>query len=69
MRPTVLAALNPGYAVAAARRLTRRVALTILGAVFLVLTGAEALYADMGHFGKAPVRLAWFGLGLARDCC
>jgi KUP system potassium uptake protein len=36
------------------------VALTILGAVFLVLTGAEALYADMGHFGKQPVRLAWF---------
>ena len=37
------------------------VALTILGAVFLVLTGAEALYADMGHFGKRPVRLAWLG--------
>ena len=38
------------------------VALTILGAVFLVLTGGEALYADMGHFGKQPVRLAWFTL-------
>ena len=35
---------------------------SILGAVFLVLTGGEALYADMGHFGKKPVRLAWFAL-------
>ena len=37
-------------------------ALTIIGAVFLALTGGEALYADMGHFGKAPVRIAWFCL-------
>jgi KUP system potassium uptake protein len=37
-------------------------ALAILGAVFLALTGGEALYADMGHFGKAPVRIAWFAL-------
>lgn len=36
----------------------------LLGAVFLVLTGAEALYADMGHFGKKPIRLAWFALVL-----
>lgn len=36
----------------------------LLGAVFLVLTGAEALYADMGHFGKKPIRVAWFGLVL-----
>jgi KUP system potassium uptake protein len=35
-----------------------------LGAVFLVLTGAEALYADMGHFGKKPIRTAWFSLVL-----
>lgn len=34
----------------------------VLGAVFLVVTGAEALYADMGHFGKTPIRLAWIGL-------
>ncbi|HUI60029.1 MAG TPA: KUP/HAK/KT family potassium transporter, partial [Steroidobacteraceae bacterium] len=34
----------------------------ILGAVFLALTGGEALYADMGHFGKTPVRIAWFAL-------
>jgi len=36
----------------------------VLGAVFLVATGAEALYADLGHFGKRPIRLAWFGLVL-----
>ena len=36
----------------------------VLGAVFLALTGGEALYADMGHFGKQPIRIAWFGLVL-----
>ena len=36
----------------------------VLGAVFLVVTGGEALYADMGHFGKQPIRLAWFALVL-----
>jgi KUP system potassium uptake protein len=38
------------------------VTVAILGAVFLTVTGGEALYADMGHFGKGPVRLAWFAL-------
>ena len=36
----------------------------VLGAVVLVVTGAEALYADMGHFGRRPIRMAWFGLVL-----
>jgi len=36
----------------------------VLGAVFLAVTGGEALYADMGHFGKRPIRLAWFTLVL-----
>jgi KUP system potassium uptake protein len=36
----------------------------VLGSVFLVLTGAEALYADMGHFGRKPIRVAWFALVL-----
>ena len=36
----------------------------VLGSVFLVVTGGEALYADMGHFGRRPIRLAWFGLVL-----
>jgi KUP system potassium uptake protein len=38
--------------------------LQVLGSVFLVLTGAEALYADMGHFGRKPIRVAWYGLVL-----
>jgi KUP system potassium uptake protein len=59
--PTVLVALNPAYAMALL--LARpAVAVAVLGAVFLTVTGGEALYADMGHFGKGPVRLAWFGL-------
>lgn len=37
-------------------------AFVVLGSVFLVVTGGEALYADMGHFGRQPIRLAWFGL-------
>ncbi len=40
------------------------VALVVLGAVVLTITGGEALYADMGHFGRAPIRYAWFGLVL-----
>jgi len=59
--PEVLVAVSPSYA-AALLATHPGVALTILGAVFLVLTGAEALYADMGHFGKQPVRIAWLGL-------
>ena len=39
-------------------------AFTVLGAVFLAVTGGEALYADMGHFGKRPIRFAWFSLVL-----
>jgi len=59
--PGVLVAVDPHYAVLL---LTQRpgMALAIIGAVFLCLTGGEALYADMGHFGKAPVRIAWFAL-------
>jgi KUP system potassium uptake protein len=59
--PQVLAALFPGYGLALLAQ-HPGVALPILGAVFLVLTGGEALYADMGHFGRRPVRLAWFAL-------
>jgi KUP system potassium uptake protein len=56
--PGVLRALNPGYGIELLAQ-HPGVALAILGAVFLVVTGGEALYADMGHFGKRPVRLAW----------
>jgi len=59
--PAVLAALDPRYALAFAWR-SPGLSFLVLGAVFLALTGAEALYADMGHFGATPVRLAWFGL-------
>jgi KUP system potassium uptake protein len=58
--PEVLVAASPTYALTLLAT-HPGVALTILGGVFLVLTGAEALYADMGHFGKTPVRVAWVG--------
>jgi KUP system potassium uptake protein len=59
--PAVLAALNPAHALAfiAAEPL---VAFIALGAVVLTVTGGEALYADLGHFGRLPIRLAWYGL-------
>jgi KUP system potassium uptake protein len=59
--PMVLRAIWPGYAMAFATA-NYGVAFITLGAVFLCVTGAEALYADMGHFGKTPIRIAWFGL-------
>ncbi|HEX4331629.1 MAG TPA: potassium transporter Kup [Usitatibacter sp.] len=56
--PSVLAALKPAYAVDF--MFANPVAgFLVLGAVFLALTGGEALYADMGHFGKKPIRIAW----------
>jgi len=59
--PGVLRAFDPtqavGYFVAHGWR-----GFTVLGAVVLCLTGGEALYADMGHFGRTPIRVAWFGL-------
>ena len=39
-----------------------KVAFIVLGAVFLAVTGAEALYADLGHFGRKPIQIAWFAL-------
>ncbi len=62
-QPQVLAALNPACGIAILDTHPLQ-ALAIIGAVFLSLTGAEALYADMGHFGKTPVRIAWFALVL-----
>jgi KUP system potassium uptake protein len=61
--PGVLAALNPAHAVMIflAAPLT---GFLVLGAVALAITGGEALYADMGHFGRFPIRLAWFALVL-----
>ena len=59
--PQVLAAINPYYGLTLLMR-HQFVAIAILGGVFLTVTGGEALYADMGSFGKGPVRLAWFGV-------
>src|SRR3954452_15104333 len=61
--PGVLAALNPAYAFGLFGHAGWQ-AFVALGAVVLAVTGAEALYADMGHFGRAPIRLAWFALVL-----
>jgi KUP system potassium uptake protein len=57
--PGVLGAVNPAHAVAFFRHNGGR-GFFILGAVFLVATGAEAFYADLGHFGKRPMRIDWF---------
>lgn len=59
--PAILAALNPLYAL---RFLLDNgwLAFVALGAIVLAVTGAEALYADMGHFGKRPIRVAWFAV-------
>ncbi len=61
--PGVLVAINPWYAVQFFIRDGVQ-GFLILGAVVLVLTGGEALYADMGHFGRRPIRLAWFAVVL-----
>lgn len=58
--PDVLVAINPYYAMHLLIELGWR-GFLIMGALVLVITGAEALYADMGHFGLRPIRYAWFG--------
>jgi KUP system potassium uptake protein len=57
--PAVVAAFDPTHAFTFFRA-NGFAGFAVLGAVFLVVTGGEALYADMGHFGKQPIRLAWF---------
>jgi len=61
--PGVFAAVNPDYAVAFFMRHGPR-GFLILGSVVLAITGAEALYADIGHFGKSPIRMSWFAFVL-----
>jgi len=61
--PAVLAAVSPHHGVRFFVE-NRGAGFLVLGAVFLAVTGGEALYADMGHFGVRPIRLAWFGLVL-----
>ncbi len=61
--PVVLTAVDPRHAVTFFQTHGLH-GFAVLGAVFLVVTGGEALYADMGHFGKRPIRVAWFSLVL-----
>jgi KUP system potassium uptake protein len=72
--PRVMLALSPNYALAYAGHVRVCTTFAVLGAVFLALTGGEALYADMGHFGRPAdpyqlvrVRAARFGSGLPRS--
>lgn len=60
-RPDIVAAFNPAAAIGFL--LDHGIgSLVVMGSVFLAVTGAEALYADMGHFGRGPIRTAWLGL-------
>jgi len=61
--PGVLVALNPVYGVSFLLK-SGMIGFVVLGTVFLAVTGAEALYADMGHFGRQPIRTAWFVVAL-----
>ena len=62
-QPVVLGAINPVHAIAFFRENGLH-SIAVLGAVFLVVTGGESLYADLGHFGRRPIRIAWFTLVL-----
>jgi KUP system potassium uptake protein len=62
--PGVLAAVSPLYAFEFLIHQDFHVSFAILGAAFLAVTGGEAMYADMGHFGRVPIRLAWFVVAL-----
>ncbi len=61
--PRVLAAMNPMYGIEFLAG-NGAMGFVIVGLVFLVVTGGEALYADMGHFGRTPIRMAWFTVAL-----
>jgi KUP system potassium uptake protein len=62
--PRVLLALGPNYALAYAGHVGAGTTFAVLGSVFLALTGGEALYADMGHFGRTAIRINWFAFVL-----
>ena len=59
--PRVLAAINPAYGIVFLGTHVG-VSFAVIGAIFLAVTGAEALYVDLGHFGRRPIVIAWFGL-------
>jgi KUP system potassium uptake protein len=60
--PAILAAISPHHAVLYLSHAGPGIAFAVLGAAFLTLTGAEAMYADMGHFGRLPIQLGWFAI-------
>ena len=60
--PAILAAFNPALGVRFLARSGPREPLLILGALMLVITGGEAMYADLGHFGARPIRVGWFAV-------
>nr|WP_238178950.1 KUP/HAK/KT family potassium transporter [Methylobacterium dankookense] len=62
--PEILAAINPWRAVGFLVHAGWGIAFAVLGAAFLALTGGEAMYADLGHFGATPIRVSWFGIVL-----
>jgi KUP system potassium uptake protein len=62
--PGVLVAVSPLYAFNFLIHQDFHISFAILGAAFLAVTGGEAMYADMGHFGRVPIRLAWFVVAL-----
>ena len=62
--PGVLAALSPLPAIAFLMHAGPGIGFAVLGAAFLAVTGGEAMYADLGHFGATPIRVGWFGVVL-----
>src|SRR5215472_7797194 len=60
--PSILGAVSPHHAVLYLSHAGPGIAFAVLGAAFLALTGGEAMYADMGHFGRVPIRLGWFAI-------
>jgi KUP system potassium uptake protein len=62
IHPEILSAFNPAYAVAFLQETEAYSVLITIGALMLVVTGGEAMYADLGHFGARPIRLGWFAI-------
>ena len=60
--PAILEAIRPHRALIYLVHAPPAIAFAVLGAVFVAVTGGEAMYADMGHFGRLPIRLGWFGV-------
>jgi KUP system potassium uptake protein len=62
--PGILGALSPHHAIGFVVHAGPAISFAVLGAAFLAVTGGEAMYADMGHFGRLPIRLGWFAVVL-----